>query len=222
MHKPRWAALLGALCLFTLPRPAVAQTATFARDDYASSPGARGIVVGDFDRNGWPDIAQANTGRNTVTILLNHDGVLTKSSEIAVDAGPFDIAAGDFNTDGIIDLVVTNADANTLSLLTGLANGKFAAPKRIALGDVHSPRGVLVADVNGDGKADVVVTGYDSNALTLFLGDGRNGFTRGSTWFGPFVQPQGMAMADFNRDGRDDVIVAADGTAGLVLQNGNG
>lgn len=222
MPTPRWIALLGALSLAALPQSAAAQSATFARDDYASFAGARGIVIGDFDRNGWPDIAQANTTRNTVTILLNHDGMLTKASDIPMDRGPFDISSGDFNGDGLMDLVVTTADANSIALLSGQAAGRFATPVRFALADIQSPRGIAVGDVNGDGKADLLVTGYDSNALTVLIGDGRNGFTRGASWFGPFTQPQGVAVADFNRDGRPDAVVAADGTAGLVVQYGNG
>jgi hypothetical protein len=222
MPTPRWIAVWGALLVATAPQPAAAQSAAFDRADYASFAGARGIVVGDFDRNGWPDIAQANTTRNTVTILLNHDGTLTKGSDVPVDRGPFDISSGDFNGDGIADLAVTTADANSIALLIGQTAGRFAAPVRIALADIQSPRGIAVADVNGDGKPDLLVTGYDSNALTVLLGDGRNGFTRRASWFGPFIQPQGVAVADFNRDGRADVVVAGDGTAGLVVQYGNG
>jgi len=222
MPIPRRIALCAALLLAASAQSAAAQSAAFDRDDYASFAGARGIVVGDFDRNGWPDIAQANATRNTVTILLNHDGALTKASDIPVSRGPFDIASGDFNGDGIADLVVTTADANGIELLVGQAGGRFAAPVRFALDDIHSPRGIAVADVNGDGKADLLVTGYDSNALTVLLGDGRSGFIRGASWFGPFIQPQGVAVADFNRDGRADVVVAGDGTAGLVVQYGNG
>ncbi len=222
MPTPHWIALLGALSFALLPQPASAQSATFARDDYTSFTGARGIVIGDFDRNGWPDIAQANTSRNSVTILLNHDGALTKAFDVPVDRGPFDISSGDFNGDGIIDLVVTTADADSIAVLTGKAGGAFAAPVRFALTDVRSPRGIAVADVNGDGKADLLVTGYDSNAVTVLFGDGRSGFTRGASWFGPFTQPQGVAVADINRDGRADLVVAADGPAGLVVQYGNG
>jgi hypothetical protein len=60
--------LLAALCT----PAASADTPTFDRDDYASYAGARGIATADFDRNGWPDLAQANTGRNTVAVVLNH------------------------------------------------------------------------------------------------------------------------------------------------------
>src|SRR5438067_1821102 len=69
------------------PAFASAQQLTFARDDFASVTGARAIVAGDFDRNGWPDVAQANTGRNSVEILLNHGGTLTKAFEIPSGSG---------------------------------------------------------------------------------------------------------------------------------------
>src|SRR4051812_5515850 len=170
MLTPRWIALSGALVLAVSPQSAAAQSPTFARDDYASFAGARRIAVGDFDRNGWPDIAQANATRNTITILLNHDGTLTKASDIPVDSGPFDIASGDFNGDGIADLAVTTADANSIALLVGQAGGRFATPLRFALDGLRSPRGIAIADVNRDGKADLLVTGYDSNVLTVLLG----------------------------------------------------
>jgi VCBS repeat protein/FG-GAP repeat protein len=221
MSKMRWIVLIALLASTDSPLKATTQPLSFARRDYASVAGARGIVVGDFDRNGWPDVAQANTGRNTVTILLNHDGTLAKASEIPVGLGPFAIASGDFNTDGILDLVVTNADNDTVTILNGHADGSFAKLIDLHVGNVHSPRGIAVADLNGDGTADLAITGYTSNALVLYLGDGHNGFRLGTTFFGNPVQPQGAAVGDLNRDGRADVVVAGDSTGGLAVLFGH-
>ena len=97
-----------------------AQTLTFSRQDYASREGARALVSADFNRDGRPDLAHANTGRNTVTILLGGDGgSLSEAFDIPVGAGPFDLTTGDYNEDGIADLAVANADAHSISLLTG-------------------------------------------------------------------------------------------------------
>jgi hypothetical protein len=201
---------------------ASAQPLTFTSDNYASFAGARAIVSGDFDRNGWSDVAQANTGRNTVTVLLNHDGALTRGADIPVGAGPFDMAAGDFNRDGVLDLAVAVADANVVSILMGKGDGTFTKTADLASNNVLNPRGVIAADVNGDGKLDVVLTGYKSDAVQPWLGDGAGTFTRATGWNGYAAQPQGLAAADFNHDGRVDIVAAYDSAGGLAILYGNG
>lgn len=106
MYSPR---ILAAVLLCT-SSIASAQTPAFHRTDVASFDGARGVAVADFDGNGWADVAQANNGRNNVSILLNINGTLTHTAGIPVGTGPFAIAAADFNHDGRADLAVANAD----------------------------------------------------------------------------------------------------------------
>jgi hypothetical protein len=67
-----WA--VAATLLFAFTTDASAQTATFARDDYPSFAGGRAVVSADFNRDGRADVAIANAGRNTATILLNRAG----------------------------------------------------------------------------------------------------------------------------------------------------
>ncbi len=72
-----------------------------------------------------------------------------------------------------------------------------------------SPGSLALADVNGDGKLDVVVANEKSNDVSVLLGDDRRGFSpaRGSPFrAGP--NPNDIAVGDFNRDGRPDLAIA--------------
>ena len=78
------------------------------------------IVAGDFNNDGKLDLAVANFGDNTVTLLLgNGDGTFTPASgsPFAVGKGPSGIAAADFNRDGKLDLAVANSTDGTVSIL---------------------------------------------------------------------------------------------------------
>lgn len=195
-----------------------AQTLTVAKARYASTSGARAVAAGDFDGNGWPDLAHANFGRDTVTVLLNGAGGkpgLGAAHDVAVGAGPFDMVAADVDLNGTIDLVVANADGHTLSVLAGRGDGTFSRRDLPAPG---GPRAVTAADMNHDGRPDLIYTAYYGNRIQVLLGDGRGGFAAGPAIAGHSYRPQGVAAADFNRDGTLDLAVAyASATGGLSI-----
>jgi hypothetical protein len=196
---------------------ATAQPLTFDRDAYASSLGARGIAVADFDRDGWLDFATANEGPSGVAILLNRgaSGGGFQHMFVPLAGGPFDIAAGDFNKDSIPDLAVANADANQINILLGHAAGGFPAPSSIAADG--NPRGLTVADMDADGNLDIIYTKFQNGTVQILRGNGAGGFTNwpGATTSG--ASPQGIAAGDFNRDGRMDLVVANAGASGLAM-----
>ena len=203
--------------------PAGAQTPAFSRADYASHPGARAIATADFNRDGWPDTANANTGRDTVTILLNRGAAgsgLARAFDIAVGHGPFDIVSSDFNRDGVADLAVANADADTLSILLGDGSGNF---RRTDVAAPGNPRGLTAADMNRDGRIDIVYTGFRTNVVQLLVGNGAGAFTPGTGFFGAGSAPQGITAADFNHDGLMDLVVAyAGGGLGVWTMTSTG
>ncbi len=198
---------------------ASAQTLSFARDDRPAFAGARAIVSVDLNRDGWIDLATANTGRNTVTVLRNNGaaGGFTVLRDTPVGAGPFAMAAGDLDRDGVPDLVVTTPDANAIEILYGRADGTLRS--RVTLTGTGASRGVALADMTRDGRVDLVYTDYDRNVV--FIRPGTD--TGVGTALPPIAidaHPQDVAAADFNHDGYLDLAVASTGAARLTVLYG--
>ena len=86
------------------------------------------------------------------------------------------------------------------------------------------PVSVVVADFNGDGKADLAIANNASNNVTVLLGDGNGNFVAaaGSPFFAG-TGPAALAIADFNGDGKTDLAVVNSTNNGLILfGNGSG
>ncbi|MDZ8107983.1 MAG: FG-GAP-like repeat-containing protein [Nostoc sp. DedQUE12a] len=86
-----------------------------------------------------------------------------------------------------------------------------------------NPNSVVVEDINGDGKKDLVVANSDSDNVSVLLNDGNGGFGT------PTNYPSGtssnfVAVADFNGDSKLDFVVTNydSGTVSLLVNNGNG
>lgn len=110
----------------------------------------------------------------------------------------------DFNADGKVDCLVS--DVNTASLRMFLGNGTtantFQAPSApIPVG--VEPRGMAVADFNGDGVLDVVVANRASNNVSLLFGKGDGTFVNRQD-FSSVNAPWAVYAVDFNTDGRMD------------------
>jgi hypothetical protein len=200
---------------------AIQPTIVFTRQDVPSYAGARSVVAGDFDRDGWIDVAHANAGRNSVTVLLSQaQGAsnFVRTYDVPVGLGPFDMTTGDFNQDGVLDLAVTHGSASTISVLLGQEAGGFT---RSDLQVPAGPRGIAAADINKDGRLDLIVTGWDANAVRVLLGTGSGGFVNGALVSSIASHPQGVAVSDFNRDGHLDLAAAHESGNGLVILTGH-
>jgi hypothetical protein len=199
----------------------------------------RGSVTADFNRDGTPDVAVANSSDNTVSILLGlGDATFAEPSDAdgnpvrpAVGTGPVALAAGDFNGDGVPDLAVVDSGTNDsqvgdqgqgdVAILLGNGDGTFQPA--LSLGPLAGPDAIVAGDFNRDGIPDLAVTSAGDSTLTVFLG-------RGDGTFAPQpslptgATPTGVAAADFNGDGIPDLAVTNrdDNTVSIFLGAGDG
>ena len=198
---------------------------TFApQKTYAAKGVPFAIAVGDFNRDGHPDLAFANYGTPGAAGLLFNtgDGTFGEAVSYPVGNSPESIAVGDFNGDGAPDLVVSNIDDNTISVLLNIGRGAFRSQVTYAAG--RSPNTVTVGDFNLDGAPDIAVVGEDlQDNLRLYFNAGGGAFGVPVTYSQNYW-PSGVVVADFNRDGLPDLAYAnpGQGTVNVLLNNGGG
>jgi uncharacterized protein YjdB len=161
------------------------------------------IVTGDFNGDGLADLAVANTGSNSVTLLSGQaNGAFGNAHTIEIGSQPTVLASGDFNGDGVSDLIVGNA-LTPWNLTVLLSVNGILTPSGTFTLDA-APAALAAADMNHDGKMDLIVSfGYGVPAL-LLLGNGNGTFTASPNTLSGYG---GIATGDFNADGYPDVVL---------------
>ncbi len=180
----------------------------------ADSPGD-GVVAADFDRDGKNDLAIG--GR---ILLGNGDGTFRFAATILIAA----FGAGDVDGDGILDLVGLSGFNNDLGVALGTGDGTFGTLVTTPLG--FGNFGFAVADVNGDGKADLsffsVSGGLGTDTLHVWLSNGDGTFTESFTHDAVGGSPS-LFVADVTGEGKADLLTseASNGTR-LYVGHGDG
>ncbi len=176
----------------------------------------------DFNGDGFADIAVVNIMVDKVSILLgNGDGTFDPQQQVSVGTAPRGIAILDADGDGDADIVNTNSGgAGSLSLLLNNGSGVFGAPTNFEGGGTGE-WGLAAADMNEDGRLDLIVGMHVSNQVTTLLNNGDGTFTQmattpsgGSVWM--------LGTGDVNGDGHEDVHLANGFTNNGAILLGDG
>jgi hypothetical protein len=194
-------------------------------------PGA--VTTGDFNSDGNLDLAVVDPTKNLVAVFLGKgDGTFQAGVSYPVGKAPGSLAFGDLDNDGRLDLVMVNQSG--LSVLLGNGDGSFRAGQEVPLVSlVFSLNAITVADMNGDGNLDVLLTvgGNGVTELDILLGNGDGTFQApiysdlNMAGFG--LEPGQIVIGDFNADGIPDVAVACGGfdtidNLRILIGNGDG
>jgi hypothetical protein len=118
------------------------------------------VAIGDLNGDGKPDLATANFGSNTVSVLLgNGDGTFGARTDYGTGSSPHSVVIRDLNGDGTPDLATADLHSNTVSVLLGNGDGSFGVKTDFGTGGY--PASVAIGDLNGDGMLDLAVTNFD-------------------------------------------------------------
>jgi FG-GAP-like repeat/FG-GAP repeat len=197
--------------------------------NYSLGAGATPVAIAaaDFNGDGYTDLAVANLGAETISILLNNgDGSFTLGPTVSLGFAPNFVAVGDFNNDKKMDLAVTSQFSNSVAVFLGNGDGTFTLKSTNCTGPVPCKAvssSVVVADFNGDGKMDLAVTAYDDSSVSILLGKGDGTFGKAVNY--PVgTTPLFVATAPIQGNaGQQDLLVANAGqdSISVLLNNQN-
>jgi hypothetical protein len=201
--------------LFALPDGGFAARAE-SRVPADVAPHPHAVLLDDVDGDGHVDLLVDDRGAEAVRFFPGAgDGTFSGSHRIGVGGDPYrGMVLADANGDGHPDLVTPNPDR--VAILVGDGRGGFGPPVTLAPG--FAPFSAVVADVDGDGIADVAAaSGEGPGRLAVWTGSGGGAFEAPATY--EIAQgPARLAAADLDGDGADELLVASyvgDGVAVL-------
>ena len=188
---------------------------------HTTNTSPRQAAVGDFNRDGKPDLAVPNSGSTTVTIMYgNGNGGFSSTASLSPGGTPESVAVGDFNRDGIDDVAMAGS-STTISVRLGGGEGSFPGSTVATLGSAAID--VATADFNLDGKPDLAgLRASGSSAVGVFLGTGTGTFGSVSDVNVTATAPKAITIADLNRDGKPDIVTANGGHNSITVGLGNG
>lgn len=196
---------------------------------------AYSLAIGDFNGDGKLDVAVANQFSSVGILLGNGDGTLQPVVVTTAGSQNLSIAAADFNGDGKTDIALDyydpGAGAGSIQIFFSGDNGTLTLGASYPSGGSGNAEGsVAVADVNRDGKLDIVVanqcqvsdSGCSFGSLATLIGNGDGTFVSGPLQTIPDGNLYSLFLADVNGDGILDAVAADPTGVEMFLGKGDG
>ncbi|MBI4850741.1 MAG: VCBS repeat-containing protein [Acidobacteria bacterium] len=197
---------------------------------YAVANNPQVVVISDLNGDGRLDLASSSSSTQNISVLLANPttgfapSINFLSGVTNTAGGLASLVTADFNSDGKPDIAATGLVSNNISLLFNTFSARCIAP---SFGTpTNFPTGTdsldnTVADLNLDGRLDVIIQNRGSGDLSILLGS-PGGFTPAPTVSTGGNNPLSSAVGDFNRDGNPDIAVANNFSNDLSILIGNG
>ena len=197
---------------------------------------AQAVAIADLNGDHKLDIVAINSESNTVGVLLGNGNGTFQPAVIYGSGGnsPWSVAVADVNGDSSPDIIATSACNYSncdgiVGVLLGNGNGTFQAPVTYPSGGTGAVS-VAVADVNHDGKPDLLVDNQCigncsvlKGGVAVLLGNGDGTFQTAISYYSGGYPATSVAVADVNGDGNTDLLVSnQSNTVGVLLGNGDG
>lgn len=131
------------------------------------------LVTGDFNNDGYLDIATANFHSNNISVSLGgENGIFQYPITYSVGTNPTSVATAYLNGNNALSLVTTNSGSDNISVLLGNGDGSFQSQVSYSTGTAAFPVFAAIADWNNDGKLDLAIANAANNNISILLSAG--------------------------------------------------
>ncbi|CAF3375562.1 unnamed protein product [Rotaria socialis] len=185
------------------------------------------VAVADFDNDGRTDIAVANFGINSISLLFGTENgsFVSRTPLSTASSRPIFVYASDLNNDTAVDIVTVNYGTHSISVFYGYGNGAFSEPDSYSTGYDSFPLAVVSGDFNNDHKIDLAIANYGTNTVWILFGTGIGTFVNQAVLSTNLnSHPYSIAVGHLNDDNMLDIAVTNYGNknVGVFLGHGNG